>query len=161
MERMRKPISWILRATLVLVIVFVGYNLLRDRDTVTVEQATAPPASAIAQTLEKIETPVRKGSFSGANDYSVTGTASIVDTGGEKVLVFSDDFKSTLGPDLQVYISKSEGIEDGLGEFVSLQSLKNTNGTQTYTLPDDSDDFKTIVIWCRAFNAAFGSAQLN
>ena len=79
----------------------------------------------------------------------------------KKVLKFSSDFKADNGPDLLVYLSENEVQSGGeLDPFVSLGKLKSNSGEQIYSLPDDVSNFKSVVIFCRAFNAPFGATDL-
>ena len=76
--------------------------------------------------------------------------------------MFDDDFVSSNGPDLLIYLSEND-VESGepLGEFVSLGDLQQTAGGQVYVLPDNIQDFQSVVIWCRAFGQLFGAADLQ
>ena len=103
---------------------------------------------------------VRTGMFvDGDAIHRGSGTASIVDDGEQVLLVFGDDVSITPGPDLLVYLSPNGPGED-LGEFVSLGVLTSTTGTQAYVLPENIDDYRTVVIWCRAFSVTFATAEL-
>ena len=60
----------------------------------------------------------------------------------------------------------SAGIDDGQGlddDFVSLGRIKGNIGSQNYELPADIDltRYKTVVLWCRRFSTAFGTADLR
>ncbi len=163
MSKLPKPVSWGLRILLVVVIVFAAYNLIKDRSVDKVDQSATPTAGQTSSTAGSgASVTDRKGTFKGAGAYSVKGTASITGVDGKKVLVFDEAFSSTAGPDLKVYLSKNKVASgEDLGEFISLESLKGLSGAQTYTLPEDTDSYKSVVIWCRAFKTAFGSADLN
>ena len=85
------------------------------------------------------------------------------DNNGNAVLNFKN-FKAADGPDLFVYLSKNKDIDTvkkDLGEIVSLGELKKAEGDQSYNLPSDYADFNSVVIWCRAFDVNFSSANLN
>ncbi|MER3389806.1 MAG: DM13 domain-containing protein [Microcella sp.] len=104
---------------------------------------------------------LRSGSFvDGDAVHRGSGTVSVVERDGERLLVFGDDVAITPGPDLLVYLSPNAPGED-LGEFASLGRLVATEGEQTYLLPENSDDFRTVVIWCRAFSITFATADLG
>ena len=93
--------------------------------------------------------------------YTVEGTAILEEelTGG-LVLSFGDDFRSSSGPALEVYLSTTNGIN---GTSLSLGDLKGTLGAQTYRVPDNValDTFDWVVIHCVPFNVTFGFAQLK
>jgi hypothetical protein len=78
---------------------------------------------------------------------------------GGTVLTLTE-FETSPGPDLRVYLA-SGGPED-LGDVVDLGGLKGNKGDQQYELPRavDLERHRTVVVWCRAFSVAFGSARL-
>ena len=104
---------------------------------------------------------LRSGTFvDGDAIHRGSGPVSIVDDGEQVLLVFGDDVSITPGPDLFVYLSPNGPGED-LGEFVSLGTLTADTGAQAYVLPDNIDDYRTVVIWCRAFSITFATAELT
>lgn len=106
-------------------------------------------------------TVLRSGAFvDGDAIHRGSGTVSIVDDGERALLVFGDDVSITPGPDLFVYLSPNAPGDD-LGEFVSLGTLTATTGAQAYLLPENADDYRTVVIWCRAFSVTFATAELS
>lgn len=126
------------------------------------DELPEPTPPAQEEIPEAISSGPRAGAFSGNNGYSVSGEATIVDVDGQKVLAFGDNFSSSSGPDLEVYLSKNNvQAGEGLGEFVSLSGLQANNGKQVYSVPDNIDEFQSVVIWCRAFSAQFGAADLQ
>ncbi len=98
------------------------------------------------------------GSFSGTSRYDVSGTANVLNDGSEqRFLRFEDNFASSNGPDLKVWLRSSDG------DFVNLGPLKGNIGAQNYEIPVDVDleKFNTIDIWCERFSTSFGDATLN
>ena len=88
---------------------------------------------------------------------------AIIYTIDQGAILSFEDFSVTKGPDLLVYLSKKEKLEGSrpdIGEFVSLGKLKKSKGNQTYTLPENYTDYKSVLIWCRAFGILFSSASL-
>jgi hypothetical protein len=64
------------------------------------------------------------------------------------------------GPDLFVYVSSDpNGWNE---EALNLGSLKATDGTFSYEIPDgiSAEDIASAVVWCRAFGVLFASAPL-
>ena len=105
---------------------------------------------------------LRQGTF---NEIDIvhkgSGKAVALETDSGKILKF-ENFKVTNGPDLFVYISKNVNVEEnGLGEFVSLGSLKSSEGEQSYNLPENIEEYKSVAIWCRAFGVLFSEAELK
>jgi hypothetical protein len=119
------------------------------------EEAT--PTAPVNDVFDETKaTLLREGTWMGSGSYTVSGTAQIYDDNGKKVLVLND-FSSSNGPDLRVYLSTTSNATS----FVNLGKLKSTNGKQTYAIPDgtDIDQFKFALIWCQAFSALFGKAE--
>ena len=70
-----------------------------------------------------------------------------------------ENFKSTNGPDLYVYLA----TDNNASEFINLGELKANKGNQNYEIPDDTDlsKYSKVLIWCKAFGVLFGSAELS
>jgi Electron transfer DM13 len=103
------------------------------------------------------------GSFV-ASEHPTQGLAQIVEADGKKFLKFDRSFKSDNGPDLYVILHNQDppqAYEDG--NYLSLGRLKRTSGEQMYEIPASSNitTFKSVVIWCKQFNATFGFASLE
>jgi Electron transfer DM13 len=99
------------------------------------------------------------GAFQSAA-HATTGTATLIALAeGGRVLTLTG-FETDPGPDLRVYLVA--GNADELGDIVDLGGLKGNRGDQQYEVPAsvDTDRYRTVVIWCRAFSVAFGSAGL-
>jgi len=101
------------------------------------------------------------GTFEGVGD-------GIHDVKGESRALFLDDgrdvlrlenFKSTNGPDLYVYLSTDTEATD----IVNLGALKANIGNQNYEIPDGTDleKYNHVLIWCKSFSVLFGSAELT
>ncbi|HLN36047.1 MAG TPA: DM13 domain-containing protein [Nitrososphaeraceae archaeon] len=101
-----------------------------------------------------------EGTFIGVGDgiHNVDGIAKILTlVDGSKVLRL-ENFKSTNGPDLHVYLSTDKMASN----FMDLGRLKGNIGNQNYQVPDDTDlsKYNNVLIWCKAFSVLFGNAQL-
>ena len=96
------------------------------------------------------------GSFSGSSRYTITGDALVLSDGSEQRFLRFEDFDSSNGPDLKVYLRAADGA------FVSLGVLKGNLGDQNYEIPTDVDlsVFDTVQIWCERFGVEFGTATL-
>lgn len=97
------------------------------------------------------------GSFSGNGSEKVTGQAKIYLT-NNKYMLKLENFNTTNGPDLKVYLSKAASPR----EFISLGDLKSTNGNQVYDIPEAPEftKYRFVLIHCERFNHLFGSAEL-
>lgn len=148
---------------------FYVYKNISDKPVATIEQSSDIDAEQIlTETVsdskstknEKSDTSL-SGVFQKVDSvHKGSGTATITESGGKPVIVFSKDFKVTTGPDLLVYLSPNESANP-LGEFVSLGKLKSNSGAQAYNLPDNYKDFKSVTVWCRAFGVKFTYANLE
>jgi hypothetical protein len=71
------------------------------------------------------------------------------------------DFETDPGPDLRVYLVTGDAGK--LGDTVDLGALKGNRGNQQYAVARsiDTERYRTVVVWCRAFSVAFGSARLT
>lgn len=94
----------------------------------------------------------------GEKNYETTGTIRSVEAEDGTYLRF-EEFETTNGPDLFVYLTKP-GPETTEG--IRLGALKGNTGNQNYLVPADVDlsEYSTVVIWCRAFSATFGTGEL-
>lgn len=104
----------------------------------------------------------KEGTFMDADSFHKgSGTATIYQQGGTKVLRF-EDFESTNGPDLHVLLVENiEGTSsDELGEYIDLGSLKGNIGNQNYEISADVDfdQFGGVMIYCMSFHVVFSTA---
>jgi hypothetical protein len=106
------------------------------------------------------------GSFVSRNRYTVTGAATTYQLDdGERVLRL-EDFNSTNGPDLFVYLTVAGAADDDAeldADFIDLGTLTGNIGDQNYAIPADVDLdlYDSVVIWCRRFTTSFGVADLS
>lgn len=100
------------------------------------------------------------GTFVGVGDgiHNAQGSAKVIVVDGKNILRL-EDFRSTNGPDLYVYLATDKNASD----FVDLGRLKANTGNQNYEIPQGTDlsRYDTVLIWCKAFSVLFGSAQLS
>ena len=98
-----------------------------------------------------------QGSFAGIANYEVSGDALVLNDGSEQRFLRFENFDSSNGPDLKVYLRAANG------DFVSLGELKGNIGDQNYEIPTDVDlaVFDTVEIWCERFSVGFGAATLT
>ena len=126
----------------------------------TTEEAMTEEAMTEEAMTEEIHTSYA-GTFIGVGDgiHDAEGDAyTILLEDGSNVLRL-ENFKSTNGPDLYVYLSTDENAS----EFINLGKLKASNGNQNYEIPDDAifEKYNKVLIWCKAFGVLFGSAELS
>ena len=130
--------------------------------------ANSPDSSASEPMPENAPELIGQGQFRDADAiHKGTGTASIYRLpDGRHVLRF-EDFRTTNGPALVVYLAghpdpgSAADVKDG--GFLSLGKLKGNVGNQNYEIPADADiaDFRSVVIWCELFDVLFSPAGLK
>jgi hypothetical protein len=80
---------------------------------------------------------------------------------GRRVLTLTG-FETAAGPDLRVRVAPGPTTDGGADDVTDLGALKGNRGNQQYELPPEiGGDGATVIIWCRAFSALFGSAPLR
>ena len=101
------------------------------------------------------------GVFVGVGDgiHDAQGDAYTIPLENGSNVLRLENFKSTNGPDLYVYLSTDKHAS----EFVNLGELKANSGNQNYQIPDDVDleKYNQVLIWCKAFGVLFGNAELS
>jgi hypothetical protein len=101
------------------------------------------------------------GNFVGVGDgiHDAKGKAKVISLEDRSNVLRLENFQSTNGPDLYVYLATDEKATD----YVSLGRLKANNGNQNYNIPDGTDlsRYDSVLIWCKQFSVLFGSAELN
>jgi hypothetical protein len=108
---------------------------------------------------------ISAGSFHGVA-HETMGAASIYRLAdGKRVLRFTG-FRTSNGPDVQVYLGKAPDASDNetvtSAGFFHVGALKGTEGDQNYELPPDLnlDEYHSVTIWCRRFGVNFATAPL-
>ena len=134
---------------LFITIVVILFIACKKETTSTTPVNETPALAAIA---------IDSGFFSNGPYGSVTGRAMIYKTGSNYELAL-ENFSSSNGPDLKVYLSKEKQPVN----FVNLGSLKSTAGNQLYAIPGSVNvkDYKYALIHCQQYNHLFGFAQLR
>jgi len=133
---------------------YLGYTTLNDKTVNEVVVVADPVPAAQTETRERPSKPRNvleaHGEFTSA-EHTTRGTARVIRLpGGRRVLTLTG-FETDAGPDLRVRI-----------DDVDLGALKGNKGDQQYDIPDGLiPRNRTVRIWCRAFSALFGSAQLR
>jgi hypothetical protein len=107
---------------------------------------------------------VATGNFFDADEFHQgSGTATVYQLGDELVLRF-EEFSSTNGPDLHVYLVENTGESSAdFGEYIDLGELKGNIGDQNYDIPAGTDMSKYggIVIYCVPFHVVFSTVTFG
>lgn len=102
-----------------------------------------------------------QGIFMSVNDgiHDVKGDSKILSLNDGSRVLRLENFKSTNGPDLYVYLSTDIQGTD----IINLGLLKANIGNQNYEIPNGTnlEKFNKVLIWCKSFSVLFGSAELS
>jgi hypothetical protein len=124
------------------------------------ESAVPEKSAAPAQVAT---TGASAGRFVGA-EHSTEGSVRLVNENGQRYVEFDDEFKTDRGPDLFVLLHRSQMPQSyQAADYTNLGKLQRVNGKQRYAIPANVNpkDFRSVVVWCRQFNATFGYAPLG
>lgn len=121
----------------------------KKENTPTVALNEKVDATAVVKTM---------GNFTNGPYGNVTGTARVYMVGDGFQLAF-ENFSSSNGPDLKVYLSK----EINPVSFINLGELKSVSGNQLYAIPAGTmpKDYKYALVYCQRFSHLFGYATLE
>jgi hypothetical protein len=125
-------------------------DLTRDLIPVNVDQPTTIPIVVAPQ----MPSTNLLGTFAPTSGISVQGKVTIFLENSQYKLKLVD-FSISSGPDLKVYLSKSNTPS----EFVNLGNL---NPTTVYAIPQNVaiKDYKFVLIHCQQYNHLFAVAEL-
>jgi hypothetical protein len=142
---------------------YLGLSTLRDR-VVDERVVTAAAPAAIepeSQSAEPRNVQLAVGRFR-SHEHETNGTAKVVRLADGRRFLTLTRFATSAGPDLRVRLVPGDTSDGGVSGSIDLGALKGNRGDQQYELPRRADlGGRTVVIWCRAFSAPFGSAPLR
>lgn len=107
-----------------------------------------------------------------SGEHPTQGAVMVLDDEGTPIVYFDDEFQTAAGPDLVLVLHVSNDVLGGTsppayalqeGDYVEIAPLKANQGEQKYSIPAAIilENYNSIAIWCRTFNATFGSASLS
>lgn len=92
------------------------------------------------------------------------GSFKIITVNQKQYIEFSQDFKVSQGPDLEIILHKDKVVSSSISEkdYISLAPIKSFSGNQRYEIPTNVNlaDYASVAVWCEDFNVTFGYAQL-
>lgn len=118
------------------------------------------------------ESTIKVGSFV-SGEHPTEGNVRIISEEAQTFIELDSNFKtSEMGPDLVVILHRSSDVIGSTnppayplkeGDYVVVSPLNQFSGMQKYAIPEGINvaDYKSIAIWCRKFNATFGSAVIQ
>jgi Electron transfer DM13 len=117
------------------------------------------------------ETVTATGAFHGAShapaDTAAGGVTLVRLDGGLYELRLGEDFSTTPGPDLFIYLSTAADPRNDSAitknGFLNAGKLASPTGLQKLALPTDFDPakFRSVAIWCKSYSVLFGAAALQ
>lgn len=137
-----------------------------DGPTTTAQEPPAGSKARAGATREKQKKqstgPVElaTGTISGADGHDGSGRAQLIRRpNGERVLTLTD-LDVDPGPDVDVYLSSSQG---GIDDAIDLGSLKGAVGNQQYEIPGGADltRHENLVLYCIPFTTRIATAGLR
>lgn len=146
------------------VVFFEPWTLWSDA---TVNEA-APTAAAPEDSSSPSAGPTElaSGTFV-SQEHETSGSATVIELADGSRTLRLEGFSTNNGPDLHVWLSeKAAGgnwFKYGGGRKAQLGELKGNQGSHNYAIPADVelDGLRSVVIWCKRFHVAFGSAPLT
>lgn len=137
------------------------------RDDIMAAAAAAPETAADDEMPPAGPTVLARGTFRDADAvHKGSGQATLYALPDGRHLVRFEDFRTTNGPDLVVYLAKhaspataGDVVDNG---YLSLGDLKGNVGNQNYEVPAGVavDEYGSVVIWCELFGVLFSPAPL-
>jgi hypothetical protein len=129
--------------------------------------ATANGIKSLPHTVEILPTSLTASIVQGTVPGDrANGTATLTYSGGRLSLNLENDFSTSNGPSLFVYLTNCTSLtSSNLNECKKLEiaPLKSTSGAQNYLLPEGIyiNDYAHIIIFCKPFVVTFGSGMFK
>jgi hypothetical protein len=100
-----------------------------------------------------------------SHEHATRGRARVIAAPDGRRYVRFEDFSTSNGPALKVYLSaaRATGPGDSFDDrFVDLGDLKGNIGPQNYAIPRAVrlDRYRSVVVWCKRFSVPFAAAAL-
>lgn len=132
------------------------------------DAAASAPDSTMSEPMPAAPQLIRQGRFVDADIvHKGAGQASLYALPDGSNLVRFEDFRTTNGPALVVYLAQHESPASAAdvldGGFINIGKLKGNVGNQNYVVPANVDiaDYNSVVIWCELFGVLFSPAALG
>ena len=164
MSRRRAVVAVAVAVVLAGVVFFEPWTLVTN-ETVN-EAAPTAEASDASSPSPAGPTELARGTFV-SQEHETSGTATVVELADGSRTLRLEGFKTSNGPDLHVWLSEKKAggnwFKYGGGRKAQLGELKANRGSHNYAIPADVelDGLRSVVIWCKRFHVAFGSAPLT
>jgi electron transfer DM13 len=165
-RRLRLPTLGAYVVTVAVVGGYLGLSTLRDRVVHERVVTAGPAADAPAASRANGSTAARNVEVAGgqfrSHEHETSGAVRVVRLADGRRFLTLTNFVTSAGPDLRIRLVPGDSFDGGASGAVDLGALKGNRGDQQYDLPRHlAVAGRTVVIWCRAFSAPFGSAPLR
>ena len=119
---------------------------------------SVPTAGAQTEAgVEAVQEALPSGTFV-KKKKSLAGGWEVVERDGNTYIVFSDDFKTSNGPDLKVFLSPTD-IASVTGKTatdgsINIGELQKTKGAQEYLIPAEINlaDYSSVLVHCEKYS---------
>jgi hypothetical protein len=167
-RQLRFPIRIAFGGTVLAILLWVGINSINGK-TVHEQLVTGQKVSLAKPTARVPEKPAKPappqnrllstGKFESAGAGSASGQASYVQLKNGTVVVTIKGLDVMSAPTLHVFLAKADGKD--VSAHKDLGSIKGNKGDMQYTIPPGTDprQYKTVVIWNKAFGVPFARAE--
>jgi len=96
--------------------------------------------------------------------YAINGTATFTNENGKQTISLDKNFSTVSGPDLHLYLAKSNESPVAAGNTnVVISLLQSNTGAQSFEVPQNVKitDYEYVLIHCLAGNHFWGGGKLN
>jgi hypothetical protein len=140
---------------------YLAWTTLHERVVAERVVTAAPTTANAAPGSQSAAVELARGRFR-SHEHGTTCDAAVVRLADGRRFLTLTSFDTSPGPDLRVRLAPDGSVDGGVDGAVDLGALKGNRGDQQYAIPAGVDVAdRTVVIWCRAFSVAFGSARLQ
>ena len=151
----------------ILFILFIIYTVkplftnetINEELPIVIENNTTGKMIDMNISQEENQTILFSSEFSDADNFHKTSGQVKIYQIDDKQLLRLEDFKTTNGPDLKVYVAEDIKAKN----FISLGDLKGNIGNQNYEINEkiNYQEHNYVLIWCEDFSTLFGYAKLE
>lgn len=102
---------------------------------------------------------IRRGAFN-SYEHNLNGSAVLYADTLNMKSIYLEEFTMTQGPDVRVYMSRSNNFS---AHAIEIAQLKTSYASQILAIPvaNYADEYKFVLIYCLEFHSLFGYAELR
>lgn len=121
---------------------------------------------AVQASAAEGDTTVHSGTWA-KKTYSASGTWKIVKNGDDHFVVLDSKFKTSKGPDLKLFLTKTSASsltgKNATKGAVRVAVLRSHKGAQRYKLPKGTtlSNYKTLIIHCEKYAKLWSTGTLK